>query len=237
MTLNETLKQLQGLGLESIKKVLLKHGIPEPLYGVKVEELKKINKKIKTGGHELSLQLYDTGIYDAMYLAGLVAEPEKLSKKELEGWAKKATSNAIREYTVAWCAAESKHGMELAMKWIESKDDAIASTGWSTLSNILSITPDEELDIAQLKKLIAYIEQNIHSSGNRTRHVMNGFLIAAGSYVKELNAAAKAAAKKIGVVMVDMGDTACKVPDAIAYIEKVEGKGYVGRKKKSARCM
>ncbi|MBS1587950.1 MAG: DNA alkylation repair protein [Bacteroidetes bacterium] len=237
MTLNETLQQLQGLGSESIKKVLLKHGIPEPLYGVKVEELKKINKQVKTGKHELSLQLYDTGIYDAMYLAGLVAEPEKLSKKELEGWAKKATSPAIREYTVAWCAAESRYGMELALKWIDSKDDGIASTGWSTLSNILSITPDEELDVALLKQLLDRVVKTIHSSGNRTRHVMNVFVISAGSYVKELNAAAKAAAKKIGVVTVDMGGTACKVPDAIAYIEKVEAKGYLGRKKKSARCM
>jgi 3-methyladenine DNA glycosylase AlkD len=237
MTLNETMKQLQDLGLESIKKVLLKHGIPEPLYGVKVEELKKINKQLKTGKHELSLQLYETGIYDAMYLAGLVAEPEKLSKKQLEDWAKKATSPAIREYTVAWCAAESQHGMELALKWIDNKNDDIASTGWSTLSNILSITPDAELDVALLKQLLERVVKTIQGSGNRTRYEMNKYVIALGSYVKELNAAAKSAAKKIGVVMVDMGGTACKVPDAIAYIEKVEGKGNVGKKRKSARCL
>src|SRR4051812_28721739 len=141
MTSDEILKQLQGLGQESIKKVLLKHGIKEPLYGVKIEELKKINKKIKNG-YDLSLKLYDSGIYDAMYLAGLVAEPEKMSAKELQKWAQKANAPVLRECTVAWVASESKHGMSKALEWIESDDEGLASTGWATLSSIVSITED-----------------------------------------------------------------------------------------------
>ena len=47
MTSKEILTELKSLGSESIKKVLVKHGAREPFYGVKVEELKKIQKKIK----------------------------------------------------------------------------------------------------------------------------------------------------------------------------------------------
>ncbi len=235
MTSNEILKQLETLGLPSIKNVLLKHGIKEPLYGVKIEELKKIQKKIKDG-HELSLQLYKTGVYDAMYLAGLVAEPEKMSAKELQEWAQQANAPVLYETTVASVAAESKHGMELAKKWIASKDAGIASAGWATLAAIVSIKDDSELDILMLKELMDKVAATIDSSPNRVKSTMNGFMIAVGIYVKELNGLAKQTAQKIGKVKVDMGDTACKVPFAVDYIEKAEGKNVIGKKKKTARC-
>jgi hypothetical protein len=35
---------------------------------------------------------------------------------------------------------------------------------------------------------------------------------------------------------VDVGDTACTVPLATAYIEKIEAAGRVGQKRKTIRC-
>lgn len=236
MTAEDILQQLEELGTEQTKKILLKHGIPEPLYGVKVEELKKINKKVKNG-NDIALKLYDSGVYDAMYLAGLMAEPGKMSAAQLQKWAKKATSPAIREYTVSWVAAESDHGLEKALEWIDSSDEHLASTGWSTLSSIVTITDDRELDIPQLKKLIDRVAKNIGKSPERVKYTMNGFLMATGIHVAALNEAAKQAALKIGKFTINMGDTACKVPYAVEYIEKAEGKGVIGKKKKSARCL
>lgn len=236
MTAEEIIKQLKELGQESIKKVLLKHDIKEPLYGVKVEELKKIAKKVKNG-HELSLKLYDSGIYDAMYLAGLVAEPQKMTARDLQKWVDKANTHAIRDYTIAWVAAESKHGMVKAQEWIKSKDPDVAGTGWATLANYVAITPDADLDIKQLKDWLKLVAKNIHRAGNREKLAMNSFVMSVGIYVKELNALAKQTAVDIGKVTADMGDTACKIPYAPDYIEKAEGKGNIGKKKKSARCL
>jgi hypothetical protein len=95
---------------------------------------------------------------------------------------------------------------------------------------------DKDLDIKKLKSLIDRVVKEIHKAPNRVRYQMNSFVIATGSAVKELNAYAKQAAKKIGSVMVDMGGTSCKVPDATEYILKVEKKGYLGKKKKTAKC-
>jgi hypothetical protein len=39
-----------------------------------------------------------------------------------------------------------------------------------------------------------------------------------------------------GLVEVDMGNTACKVPFAPDYIQKVKDRGTIGKKRKSARC-
>ena len=65
---------------------------------------------------------------------------------------------------------------------------------------------------------------------------MNNFVISVGGYVAPLLAKAKATAKKIGIVEVDLGDTACKVPLALEMIEKIEKMGRVGKKRKTAKC-
>lgn len=61
---------------------------------------------------------------------------------------------------------------------------------------------------------------------------MNGFIISTGSYVKDLTKDAIATAIKVGTVSIDMNGTACKVPDAKEYIQKVADKGLIGKKKK-----
>lgn len=65
---------------------------------------------------------------------------------------------------------------------------------------------------------------------------MNSFVIAVGSYVEPLSHKAGAAARKIGAVSADVGDTACEVPLAIAYIEKAKATGKLGKKRKTIRC-
>lgn len=235
MTVNEIMKQLAAKGSESIKKIFLKHGVKEPFFGVKIEELKKIQKVIKKD-YQLAKDLYDTGNADAMYLAGLISDDEKMTKKDLQDWVKKAYSDNISSYTVPWVAAESKYGYELALEWIESKEPGIAGAGWNTLSNVVALRHDAELDIKKIQALLQRVEKEIHSAPNRVRLCMNGFIIAAGSYISGLTDKAIATANKVGTVIVDMNGTACKVPSAAAYIQKVKDKGKLGKKKKTVKC-
>jgi hypothetical protein len=76
MTAIEIVEELRMLGAESIKKVLRNHGVQEPFFGVKIGDMKKIQKRIKKD-YQLALDLYVTGNYDAIYLAGLVADDAK----------------------------------------------------------------------------------------------------------------------------------------------------------------
>jgi len=235
MTLAEVMNALEAMGNPSTKKVLIKHGAKEPFFGVKVGDLKKIQKKIKKD-HELSKALFNTGNGDAMYLAGLIADKDQITKDDLQHWVKNCNYYMLSEYTVPWIAADAQMGIDLALEWIESDEEKIASAGWATLSSVLSITPEEKLDIALHENLIKRVANEITGAQNRVRYTMNGYIIAAGSFSAKLNAAAKAAAETIGKVSVDMGGTACKVPLAMDYIAKVEKMGRVGKIKKMARC-
>ena len=235
MTVQNIMAELETKGNEGTKKVLLKHGIKEPFFGVKIEDLKIIQKKIKKN-YQLSKDLYATGNADAMYLAGLIADENKMTKADLFAWVKQATSSNIIEYTVPWITAESNFGFELAMQWIDDKEPNIATAGWATLCSLVAIKPDNELDIPLLKILLKRVEKNIHQADNRVKSKMNIFIISVGSYVISLTDEAIAVANKIGDVQVNVGETACKVPSAVEYIMKVKNRGTLGKKKKMARC-
>lgn len=235
MTAKQIIKEIQPLGTEGYCRVLRNHGVTGPLFGVKIEHLKKYQKAIKKD-YQLALDLYDTGIYDAMYLAGLIADETKMTKADLRRWLKKANCDAVAEFAVAWVAADGPHGWDLALEWIESPDEKTAVAGWGTLSSWVSVKADADLDIPALRRLLERVETTIHKQPDRVRYKMNGFVISLGCYVRELSDAAIRAGEEIGTVEVDMGKTACKVPSAPDYIRKVASMGRIGKKRKTARC-
>ncbi len=235
MTVKEVMKSLESMGSEQTRKIYTKHGATCPIFGVKVGDLKTIVKKVKKD-HELSLGLYDTGNGDAMYLAGLIADETKMTKKDLKKWVKASEWYYTSEFTVPWVTAETKHAESLADEWIKSKKENIASSGWATWACITSLKEDKDLDTKKLKAMIDHVGKTIHDQPNRVRYAMNNFVITVGGTVSSLTAHAMKTAKKIGKVSVNVGDTACKVPFAPDYLQKMKDKNRIGKKRKTCRC-
>lgn len=235
MTAKEILTRLEKMGSSSIKKVYMNHGAVEPFFGVKVSDMKTIVKEVKQN-HALAMELYASGNSDAMYLAGLISSPNEMSKKDLIDWNNNARWYMHSEYTVAWTTAESKFARELAIEWIDSSNELSASAGWATYASFIQITPNDKLDIVEIANLLTRIDTQIGNAPNRVKYAMNGFLIMVGTQIQDLNAMALDIADKIGKVQVDMGGTACAVPDAKSYIHKTTEKVGFGKKKKTAKC-
>jgi 3-methyladenine DNA glycosylase AlkD len=236
-TLKSIMAELSKKGSEKTCSIYLRHGNhAKQMFGVSVADLKTIARTIKRQ-QALALELYETGNFDAMYLAGMVADGSQMEKRQLQAWAEGASGMPmISEYTVPWVAIENPEGRALALEWMKSKNESVAGSGWCTYSGLVTITADALLDLAEIERLLATVVKEIHSTPNRVRSAMNGFVIAVGTYVKPLLKQAKAAAREIGEVSVDVGDTACKVPLASAYIAKNEAAGRVGKKRKTIRC-
>ena len=236
-TVSSVMAELKRRGTEKTRKIYARHGMATgKMFGVSVADLKVIAKTIK-GQQALASELYATGNMDAMYLAGMVADGSQMTPKQLHVWAEGAENlQMIAEYTVPWVTVENPHARDLAIEWIKSKKEHVASSGWSTYSGLVATKPDDALDLAEVSSLLGAVVKGIKSAKNRVRYTMNGFVIAVGSYVKPLAKQAKATARQIGVVSVDLGDTACHVPLATAYMEKIEAAGRVGQKRKTIRC-
>lgn len=231
----EVMTYLESKGSEQTRKTFLRHGAHEPLFGVKIGDLKPIEKKLKKN-HELAMQLFDTGNSDAQYLAGLIADPMKFTESDFEHWGVNAKWSMILHYALAWNIAESPICMQVCSKWIDNKNTDLQEAAWAALGAYLGIVDNSLLDLAFHSNLIQRVKTTIHKQANQVKYCMNGYLIALGCSVPELTEQCKLAGKAIGKVEVYMGDTACKVPDIITYITKVEGMGRLGKKKKKAKC-
>jgi 3-methyladenine DNA glycosylase AlkD len=236
MNAQQVLAELEKLGSDSYKKMLFKnYGVREPCFGVKIGDLKEIQKRIKTD-YQLALDLYETGNYDAMYLAGLIADDARMTKKDLRRWAARAYAGALPGATVPWVAAESRHGHELALEWIESNKSLVAAAGWATLSCLVALKDDADLDLPELKRLLRRVQKSIHKAPDAVRYEMNRFLISAGCYVKPLSELAIEIGEKLGPVTADLGNNECQVPFAADYIRKVQQRGTIGKKRKTVKC-
>jgi len=236
MSTSEVMKALEKLASPQTKKTYLRHGCPEPFFGVKIADMKTLIKKLKIQNNTaLAKELYATRNSDAMYLAGLICDGAQLTRRDLEDWANNATWHMLSSSTVPFVTVEHPEGWATALAWIDSPQEKLSLAGWTTLAGIVSVREDKELDLKTIEKLLDRVAKTIHQAPNQTRYVMNDFVIAVGSYVKPLSARAQSVAAKIGKVEVDMGDTACKVPVASEYIKKALASGR-GEKRKTIRC-
>ncbi len=235
MDLKEVMDYLESKGSEQTRKIYRNHGAPNNFYGVKVGDLKPIQKKEKNN-QALALELYSTGNSDAQYLAGLIADPKAFSKEEFKQWALEAGWYMVSEYAVAWNLAESPLCMDICKEWINSNDEKLQECAWAALGAYLGYAKNEEIDLAFHKGLIQRIEKEIHQAGNRTKYCMNGYVIALGGAFPELTEECKSVGDRIGKVEVFMGNTSCKVPVIRPYLENMEKRGRIGKKKKTAKC-
>ncbi len=235
MTKDEVMSELAAKGTESYKRTMFRHGAKEPFFGVKISDMKLIHKRIK-GDQKIAFDLYATGNGDAQYLAGMVVDGKKMTAAQIQKWLDTACWSMISANTVPWVATEHPEGLALALKWIDSPKPAVADAGWKTLCGLVATLPDEQLPIKQLSALLDRVAKTMASADNSVRYGMNSFVISCGTYVAALGDKAIATARKLGTVEIDMGDTACKVPDAESYIIKSRRGAAVTPKRKTMRC-
>lgn len=236
MTAQDIVTELKKLANPQAKKNWVNNGgAKEPCLGVKVEDMKKIQKRVKTD-YQLALDLYDTGIADAMYLAGYITDDAKMTKKDLQKWIGSANSDWVAGYMVPWVASAGPHGREMALKWMESKDETIATAGWQTYSSIVATKEDADLDLTEIKSLLQRAAKSIHQQPHRLKWAMNGFVIAIGCHVKPLHPLAVETANGIGKIAVAEAGKCCTIPLAAEHIKKFEARSPIGKKRKSPKC-
>lgn len=216
MSLAEAMQALQAAGSEQTRKTYARHGARIPMFGVSFATLKTLHKRIKVD-HELALALWETGNYDARNLAFKVVDPSLMTRAQLDHWSQDPNTFMCSCY-VAQVAVEGPHALACVESWLASADEHPRSVGWKLVGALA--THDETLDDAWFEPHLAAIEHGIHAAPNGEREAMNHALIEIGCRNPTLRQAATAAAKRIGKVEIDYGDTACKTRDAVGMLDK-----------------
>jgi 3-methyladenine DNA glycosylase AlkD len=218
MKLDEVMKRLEQAGNAPTLETWRRHGVTGPAFGVRFADLYALQKQIKVD-HALARELWDTGNHDARTLATLVADPKAMTVKALDAWQAACDGNYGLNGMVADVAGRSPVARELAERWHGDEGEYRSAAGWHVLG--ILARPGTDADATYLRPYLAKIRKGIHGAPNRTRYSMNTVLIAIGGYHPELRDEALAIAKAIGKVVVDHGNTSCKTPDAVEYIQKM----------------
>lgn len=217
MKIHEATSHLKAVGTENNRKSFERHGVGKKMYGVARADLKNLAKEITTD-QDLAEKLWATGNHDSRILATMVADPAALRSGQIDAWSK-AMNNYIIADAFSGLIARSPLAEKKRPGWSRSKTDHLGQVGWNMMAS-LALGGDGPTNKSFLDEL-KYIEAKIHSAKNRTRHAMNQALIAIGGRNEALRKKATAAARRIGKVDVDHGDTTCKTPDAIPYIDRI----------------
>ena len=215
MTLSETLSMLEELGTAQNRKVYARHGVNPPMYGVSYANLNRVVRKIRRD-QQLADALWATGIHDARVLAARVADPTGMNAARLDVWSRDI-DNSILAGELGALASVSKTGLKRFRKWTSRRGEWVATAGWNTFTEMV-LNDHGDVDEALLDACLDRIEMQIHSRPNRVRYAMNNALIAIGTFSATYRDLAIGAAKRIGPVEVDHGETNCKTPDAASYI-------------------
>lgn len=231
MTLRQVMAKLKSLGTAQTRKTYGRHGVTGEMFGVKYGDMDKLAKQLGVD-HELALELWETGNHDARILATKIADPDKLTAKVLTGWIKD-TDNHVVSYGLSSVASRSAAGRKQMKKWMASKREWPAATGWMTLAG--SLAEPDAVDKQESRKLLAEIEDRIHKSPNRVKYSMNTAMIAIGTYVPGMEQEAVRVANRIGQVEVDHGLTNCQTPLAAPYIKKAAARHREKLAKKRTR--
>jgi 3-methyladenine DNA glycosylase AlkD len=237
MNKTEVMKELRARGTAQNRKIYANHGFTGNVLGVSYADLDRLAKQIKTD-QKLAEQLWATGVHDARVLATKIADPASMTATKLDAWAKSTTSRGDSG-ALSDLAARAPTAARRVAKWTKSKNEWVSTTGWHTLASL--VRDDESIGDDALVGYLERIENEIDAAPNMTRYAMNNALISIGIRNAGLRKLATAAAKRIGTVEVDHGNTSCKTPDAVSYIAKAvahrakkKAAKKPARKKKSA---
>ncbi|HWK22148.1 MAG TPA: DNA alkylation repair protein [Ureibacillus sp.] len=235
MDFEKVMKELEELGKERTKKTYIRNGAREPLYGVATGAMKPIAKKIKIN-QALAEELYATGNYDAMYFAGIIADPKNMTEEDFERWINGAYFYMISDYVVAVTLAETEIAQTVADKWIASGEELKMSAGWSCYCWLLGNRPDTEFDSIKIENMLKQIENTIHESPERTKSAMNNFVYTVGVSFIPLHEKAVETAKVIGLVEIRKDNNKKSILNANESIQKEIDRGKLGFKRKYVRC-
>ena len=223
MAVEETLKQLEALGDEKVRKQNKKQGAGDNQYGVKLGDLRKLAKKIKQN-QELALELWETGNVDARFLAILLLKPTELSAEQIEKMVFSMEFVRVADWLNSYVLNQHPDKEELRLKWLKSDNNMALRCAWSLTAERISKNP-EGLDI---KAILDRIESKMAEVASEIQWTMNFALAYTGIHFPEYRQRALDIGEKLGIYRDYPVSKGCTSPFAPIWIKEM-----VSRQKKN----
>jgi 3-methyladenine DNA glycosylase AlkD len=213
MTPEETLRQLESLGNEAVRKQNAKWGAGDNQFGVKHGDIRVLAKKLKSNP-ELAMPLWETGNIDAQYLAILLMKPKDLSAKEVDRLVRSVGFAWVAEWLISYVVKQHADKETLRQKWMADDDRWAARAGWSLTAERVVKSPEG----LNLPPLLDRIESEMGNADPVVQWTMNSTLAEIGIHFPKLRKRAIAIGEKLGIYREYPVSKGCTSPFAPIWI-------------------
>jgi 3-methyladenine DNA glycosylase AlkD len=232
---DSVMRELESLGTAHTRRSYLTRGVREPLFGVATGAMKPLKKQIGVD-QALADRLWDSGNYDAMYFAGMIADVGVMTEADFDRWMDGAYGPMLSDSVVAVTLAESSLAKSVADRWIRGGDEERAAAGWACYEWLLGWRPDDHFEPENVRELLELAAATIHTASPRLKRAMNRFIVAVGVSYRPLHDEALRAAGAIGLVEVVSSGEITTLGSAAEQIRRAAAKGRIGFKRRAVRC-
>ncbi len=133
-TVNEVMDRLEAKAkrdqLEDMARFAI---VGEQRMGVSVPDMRKIAKEIGRD-HQLALDLWDTGVPEAMIVAGMIAEPQKLTEQQMDDWVVDINSWDICDQVCMNLFEKTPYADKKIYEWSIREEEFVKRTAYALIA-------------------------------------------------------------------------------------------------------
>ena len=168
--------------------------VAEKRLGVSIPEIRAIAKELGRD-HELSVELWKTGIPEARILAAMVVEHEKLTEEQMEDWVKDFNSWDVCDQVCMNLFEKTPLAWKKILDWAEREEEFVKRTAFALIACLA--WHDKKAEDARFVELLPVIERGATDERNYVKKAVNWALRNIGKRNPYLNKAAIETARQI----------------------------------------
>jgi 3-methyladenine DNA glycosylase AlkD len=167
----------------------------EQRLGLSMPAMRRIAKAIGRD-HALALALWDTGTPDARIVAGMVADPRRLTSRQMDVWVKGLRSWDVCDQVCGSAFLQSPWAWNKVAAWSGRRDEFVRRAAFALLATLA--VHDHDSPDERFVRALVLVEAAAVDDRNFVRKAVNWALRNIGKRNAALNGAAIEAAKRIG---------------------------------------
>ena len=194
-SVKNVLDELQSKAKPDQLAGMAKYGMTvERRLGVSVPDMRKLAKELGRD-HALALDLWRTGIAEARIVAGMVADPAKLTEGQMEEWVKDIDSWDVCDQVCMNLFEKSQLAWKKIIDWSEREEEFVKRTAFSLIACLA--WHDKKASDEKFVELLPVIMREAADERNFVKKAVNWALRNIGKRNVRLNEAAISTAKEI----------------------------------------
>lgn len=196
VTLKDVLQKLKSHGSRRNIAGMARFGITaKKAFGVAAPALHKLARRYRKN-HELALKLWSTGIHDAKILAALIDDPKKVTRRQMEQWARQFDNWAVCDTACGKLFDKTPWAYESAVRWSKAKKEFVKRAGYAMMA-WLAVHDKKDRADGRLIRFFPHLKRGASDGRNFVKKAVNWAVRQIGKRSRKLNTASIALAKRI----------------------------------------